>query len=143
MKKAVLILTMTIAMMAQDSIAQCNEKTIKNEAKISLNDYTFESMAFKPYSEFDNKKVIKADFSAFNGEKYRMVNISQNFLKPIIINIYDVDNKLILTNKYDNSIDTFDFTTNKSGDYVVEFIISPEDTKNVKDKCVAFVLGYK
>ena len=143
MKKAVLILTMVIAMMAQDSIAQCNEKTIKNEAKISLNDYTFESMAFKSYSEFDNKKVIKAEFSTFSGEKYRIANISQNFLKPIIINIYDADNKLILTNKYDNSIDTFDFSTDKSGDYVIEFLISHEDTKNVKGKCVAFVLGYK
>ena len=90
MKKVVLILTMVIAMMAQDSIAQCNEKTIKNEAKISLNDYTFESMAFKPYFEFGNKKLIKAEFSTFSGEKYRIVNISQNFLKPIIINIYDV-----------------------------------------------------
>jgi len=143
MKKAFLILTMVIAMMAQDSFAQCNEKTIKNEAKISLNDYTFESMAFKPYSEFDNKKLIKAEFSTFSGEKYRMVNVCQNFLKPIIINIYDADNKLILTNKYDNSIDTFDFTTDKSGDYVIEFIISSEDAKNVKNKCVAFVLGYK
>jgi hypothetical protein len=143
MKKAVLILTMVIAMMTQDSIAQCSQKTIKNEAKISLNDYTFESMAFKPYSEFDNKKVIKADFSTYSGEKYRIANISQNFLKPIIINIYDADNKLILTNKYDNSIDTFDFSADKSGDYVIEFIISPEDTKNVKNKCVAFVLGYK
>jgi hypothetical protein len=143
MKKAVLILTMVIAMMAQDSFAQCNEKTIKNEAKISLNDYTFESMAFKPYFEFDNKKIIKAEFSTFSGEKYRIVNISQNFLKPIIINIYDANNKLILTNKYDNSIDTFDFTTDKSGDYLIEFIVSSEDTKNVKNKCVAFVLGYK
>ena len=143
MKKVAVILTMVIAMMAQDSIAQCNEKTIKNEAKISLNDYTFESMAFKPYFEFDNKKVIKADFSTYSGEKYRIANISQNFLKPITINIYDADNKLFITNKYDNSIDTFDFTADKSGDYVIEFIISPEDTKNVKNKCVAFVLGYK
>jgi len=143
MKKVAVILTMVIAMMAQDSIAQCNEKTIKNEAKISLNDYTFESMAFKPYFEFDNKKVIKAEFSTFSGENYRIANISQNFLKPITINIYDVDNKLILTNKYDNSVDSFDFKTDKSGDYVIEFIISPEDTKNVKNKCVAFVLGYK
>ena len=143
MKKAFLILTIAIAMMVQDSFAQCNEKTIKNEAKISLNDYTFESMAFKPYFEFDNKKIIKAEFSTFSGEKYRMVNISQNFLKPIIINIYDANDKLILTNKYDNSIDTFDFTTDKSGDYLIEFIISSEDAKTVKNKCVAFVLGYK
>lgn len=117
----------------------CNLKQLKNEAKIELDDYTFESMAFKPYEDFKDKNIIVAEFGVYNNEEYRVINISQGFVNPLKINIYDKKHKLILS----NTNDKFDFKALHSGNYQIEFIPSNEDTKNTNKKCIAFSLGYK
>ena len=133
----------SIAASAIDINNGCNIKQLKNEAKIELDEYVFESMAYKPLNDFVDKKLIVAEFSLFNNEDYRILNISQGFNYPLTINIYDKKHKLIQTNLNNPSIDTFDFKATSSGDYQIEFIPSPEDIKNVNKKCIAFSLGYK
>lgn len=117
----------------------CNLKQLKNEARIELDDYTFESMAYKPYEDFKDKNIIIAEFGVYSNENYRIINISQGFIKPLKINIYDKKHNLIQSNT--NNI--FDFKASHSGNYQIEFIVAPEDTKNTNKKCIAFSLGYK
>jgi hypothetical protein len=117
----------------------CNLKQLKNEARIELDDYTFESMAYKPYEDFKDKNIIVAEFGVYNNEEYRVINISQGFIKPLKINIYDKKHNLILS----NTNNRFDFKASHSGNYQIEFIPSNEDTKNTNKKCIAFSLGYK
>lgn len=121
----------------------CNLKQLKNEARIELDDYTFESMAYKPYEDFKDKNIIIAEFGVYGNEEYRILNISQGFINPLTINIYDKKHNLIQTNTYNNSIDKFDFKAQHSGNYQIEFIPSNEDKKNTNKKCIAFSLGYK
>jgi hypothetical protein len=117
----------------------CNLKQLKNEARIELDDYTFESMAYKPYEDFKDKNIVIAEFGVFNKEEYRILNISQGFVNPLKINIYDNKHKLIQS----NINNPFDFKAEHSGNYQIEFIPSIEDTKNTNKKCIAFSLGYK
>jgi hypothetical protein len=121
----------------------CNLKQLKNEARIELDEYTFESMAYKPYEDFKDKNIVIAEFGVYGNEQYRIINISQGFINPLTINIYDKKHKLIQTNTYNYSIDKFDFKAESSGTYQIEFIPSNEDKKNINKKCVAFSLGYK
>jgi hypothetical protein len=136
-------------MMTQQSYCQVssdtniNMKQLKNEAKIALNDYTFESMAYKSYDSFENKKSVKAEFSVFSGEKYKISDISQGFKKPIILNLYDSKDKIVASNVYYPTCDTFEFVAQYSGEYVIEFVFNKEDYEKFKGKFVAFVLGYK
>ena len=120
-----------------------NMKQLKNEAKIALNDYIFESMAYRDYDSFDNKKSVKAEFSVFKGEVYKVSDISQGFSKPIILNLYDSKDKIIASNVYYPKCDTFEFVAQYSGEYVIEFVFNKEDYEKPKSKVVAFVLGYK
>ena len=128
---------------AMNITPDCSVKQLKNEAKIELDEYVFESLAYKPYKDFVDKKVIVAEFSLFNNEEYRIINLSQGFIKPLIINVYDKKHKLIQSNINNPSIDRFDFKAQHSGDYQIEFIASTEDINNVNKKCIAFSLGYK
>lgn len=145
MKNLILALTLLASLtMSQQSYCQVNMKQLKNEAKISLDNYIFESMAYKEYSEFENRKVVKASFDIFSNEEYRLVDISQGFTKKVIINIYDSKGKLFISNIYYQTLDTFDFKSKISGEYIIEFIFEKEDYNgNPKGKVVAFVLGYK
>lgn len=127
---------------ASDIQNDCNVKTLKNEAKIELDEYTFESMAYKPYKDFIDKKLIVAEFSVFNNEEYRVINISEGFIKPLTINLYDKKHKLIDSN-INNQKQIFDFKATNSGNYTIEFVPSNEDTKNINKKCIAFSIGYK
>jgi hypothetical protein len=117
----------------------CNLKQLKNEARIELDEYTFESMAYKPYEDFKDKNVIIAEFGVYSNENYRIINISQGFKNTLKINIYDKKHNLILS----NTNNPFDFKASHSGNYQIEFIPSNEDTKNTNKKCIAFSLGYK
>ena len=121
----------------------CNLKQLKNESILELDDYVFESLAYKAYEDFKDKNLVIAEFSLFSNENYRVLNLSQGFIRPLTINIYDKKHKLIQTNSNNYSLDRFDFKAQHSGTYQIEFIPSIEDTKNTNKKCIAFSLGYK
>lgn len=145
-RKVGLIIAAIVSMgmlMMQNSFAQCDTKTIRKNVNISLDDYVFESLAFKPFNEFQKKDIIKADFALFKNEEYRLVDVSQGFEGRVIINLYDSKNKLFASNVYMGDGKVFDFTAKYSGDYMIEYIFDKKDIKNPNGKCVAFGLGYK
>jgi hypothetical protein len=61
----------------------------------------------------------------------------------VTINLYDADGKLFLSNKGDKNKKTFDFLASKSGTYVIEWYFSKQEQISIKDKVVAFGIGYK
>lgn len=130
-------------LMTQTSFAQCNTKTIRKNVNSSLDEYLYESLAFKSYNEFENKEAVQATFSVFKNEQYRMVDVSEGFEGRVIINLYDSKNRLFVSNVYMGDGKVFDFTAKYSGDYTIEYIFDKKDIKNPKNKCVAFGLGYK
>ena len=130
-------------LMTQTSFAQCDTKTIRKSVNFSLDEYIYESLAFKSYNEFENKEVVKATFDLFKNEQYRLTDVSSGFEGRVIINIYDSKNRLFVSNVYMGDGKVFDFTAKYSGEYMVEYIFDKKDINNPNNKCVAFGLGYK
>ena len=147
MKRRVgLIIAVIISMlilMTQTSFAQCNTKTIRKSVNLSLDEYIYESLAYKSYNEFERKDAVKATFSVFKNEEYRLVDVSEGFEGRVIINLYDSKDRLFVSNVYMGDGKVFDFTAKYSGDYTLEYIFDKKDIKNPNNKCVAFGLGYK
>jgi len=147
MKKRVgLIIAAIISMMllmTQTSFAQCDSKTIRNNVIFSLDDYTYESFAYKPLIDCENKKIVKATFDLFRNEDYRVVDASEGFEGRVIINIYDSKGKLFISNVYMQTADVFDFKAKYSGEYMIEYIFDKKDYNKPENKCIAFGLGYK
>jgi hypothetical protein len=132
-----------ILLMTQNSFAQCDTKTIRKSVNFSLDEYIYESLAFKSYNEFEKKDAVQATFSVFKNEQYRIVDVCEGFEGRVIINLYDSKNRLFISNVYMGDAKVFDFTAKYSGDYTIEYIFDKKDIKNPNNKCVAFGLGYK
>ena len=86
---------------------------------------------------------MTATFDVYSNEMYRVIDLSTGFTHPVTINLYDTDGKLFLSNKSDKSKKVFDFLATKSGTCVIEYNFSKQDQVVLKDKIVAFGLGYK
>ena len=132
-----------VMLMVQNSFAQCDTKTIRKNVNISLDDYVFESFAFKSYNEFENRQNVRATFDLFKNEQYRLADVSEGFEGRLIINLYDTKNRLFVSNVYMGDGKIFDFTAKYSGEYTIEYIFDKKDINNPNNKCVAFGLGYK
>jgi hypothetical protein len=138
-----LIIAMVITMITTNGFAQCDSKTIKNNVLLSLDDYTYESFAYKALNNCENKEVVKATFSIFKNENYRVVDASSGFNGKININIYDSKDNLFVSGIYMQNKNVFDFKAKYSGNYMIEYIFSKEDIDNPKNKCIAFGIGYR
>lgn len=146
MRKVGLIIATLISIMmlvTENSFAQCNTKTIRKNVNLSLDEYIYESLAYKSYDEFENKEVVRATFDLFKNEQYRLIDVSSGFEGRVIINIYDSKGKLFVSNVYMGDGKVFDFTAKYSGEYMIEYIFNKKDIENPNNKCVAFGLGYK
>jgi hypothetical protein len=120
-----------------------DDRTIKYECIKKLGGYTYESSTFQNYSNFKKRSVVTATFDVYSNEMYRVIDLSTGFTRPVTINLYDTDGKLFLSNKSDKSKKVFDFLANKSGTFVMEYNFSKEDQLVIKDKVVAFGIGYR
>ena len=120
-----------------------DDRTIKYDCIKKLGEYKYESSVSQYYSKFKDKSVVKATFDVYSNELYRVVDLSKGFTHPVTINLYDADGKLFLSNKGDKNKKTFDFLTQKSGTCVIEWDFSKQEQIDMKDKIVAFGIGYR
>jgi hypothetical protein len=121
----------------------CKGREIHALAKLGLENYIFESSAYKSYDEFKDKQVIEAVFSVYGNEDYRFVECSQGMVDDYRIRIFNSEGKEIFSIITSNSNRMIhDFTAKESGDYKVQYIFSKKEIKNTQGKCVAFAMGY-
>ena len=118
----------------------CNPKQIKKYAKIFLQKFELESLAYKEYNIFKDKKNIKAAFSIYSGETYRVIDLSEGFRDSVKMNIYNAKGEKIYSSDSNSKI--FDFLAEDSGDCTIEWIFKKEDYQKPNKKCLAFALGY-
>jgi hypothetical protein len=119
----------------------CNLNNIKRYARIFLEPrYILESLAYKPYTNFVDKRSVKAVFSVYSGETYRFVDLSEGFSAPVTVNLFNPEGNRIYSS--DSSSKMFDFLAVNSGDYTIEWIYRREDSQKPDKKCVAFAIGY-
>jgi len=120
-----------------------DDRSIKYDCIKKLGEYKYESSTSQNYSNFKKKSIVIAKFDVYSNEMYRVIDLSTGFTHPVTINLYDTNGKLFLSNKSDKSKKVFDFLATKSGTCVMEYNFSREDQVVLKDKIVAFGLGYK
>ena len=137
------VIVSMLILMTQTSFAQCDTRTIRKNVNFSLDEYIYESLAYKTYNEFERKDAVQATFTLFKNEEYRLVDVSEGFEGRVIINLYDSKGRLFVSNVYKNDNRVFDFTAKYSGDYTIEYIFDKKDINNPNNKCVAFGIGYK
>jgi hypothetical protein len=118
----------------------CNKKHIKNYATIFLQKFQLESIAYREYNDFKDKKNIKAVFSTYSGETYRIIDLSEGFQDSVTMNIYNSKGTQIYSSKSSSKI--FDFLSESSEDFTIEWIFNKADYLKPNKKCVAFALGY-
>jgi hypothetical protein len=122
--------------------AQCDEKSVRKSCKVSLGHYIFETADYKPYSSFASKDMVETEFSAYEGESYRVVNLSVGFAEDIEFTIIAPDKKTeLFTNAKGKTVKTFDFSATQTGDYIIRFKF-PSSAKT-QAACVAYAVGYK
>lgn len=151
-KKTLFILTFICAFICVDHIySQCKVKQITKSCKPNIDKpYKYDSYAVNEFT-FDKKdKNIEVQFTAFQGQKYKIVFCSSGFQEAVKMNIYDKSNRVKKGRNqiYDGSqkgldSDFWSFEPPKSGNYYINYAIPPSlDTTTVKKGCIVMLIGY-
>lgn len=129
--------------------AQCKAKDIVKRSKANITKpYKYDSYALNDV-EFNAKvQKIEVQFTAFHGQKYRILFLTSGFEELVTIDIYDKSSRVKTGRKkvYDNSqgIDNnfWSFQPTKSGNYFIEYNIPPALNGKVKKGCIVMIIGY-
>ncbi len=127
----------------------CKAKHIVGGCKANIKKpFKYDSYAINEFT-FDNKpKEVEVQFTAFQGQKYKLIFCSSGFDEAVTMNIYDKSNK-IKNNRHklwdsSNGIDSdfWSFEPQKSGNYFIEYEIPVSKDGKVKKGCVVLMVGY-
>jgi hypothetical protein len=130
-------------------VAQCSAKSIMKGCKPNVvAPYKYDSYVISEL-KFDKKpKIVEVTFTAFEGQKYKLVFCSSGFEEEVKLDIYN-KNKSIKNGRkklYDNSqgIDNnfWTFEPAKSGNYYIDYTIPPSKDGTVKTGCVVLLISY-
>ncbi|MGQ0828995.1 MAG: hypothetical protein ACT4ON_11455 [Bacteroidota bacterium] len=132
-------------MFAQD----CKAKQISKACKANIEKpYKYDSYAISEFI-FDAKpKKVEVQFTAFQGQKYKVVFCSSGFDEGLSLNIWDKSNRVKKGRKklYDNSMgidnNFWSFVPPKSGNYFIEYDVAPTKDGSTKTGCVIMLIGY-
>jgi hypothetical protein len=130
--------------------SQCKAKEIVKKSKANISKpYKYDSYAVNEIEFTEKEKKVEVQFTAFQGQKYRLVFLTSGFEEPVTLNIYDKSNRVKKgRNKvYDNEqgIDNnfWSFEPPKSGNYFIEYSIPPSiDPQKFHKGCIVMIIGY-
>ncbi len=129
--------------------AQCSAKAIMKACKPNVvAPYKYDSYVISEL-KFDKKpKLVEVTFTAFEGQKYKLVFCSSGFEEEVKLDIYNKSKATKNGRKklYDNSqgIDNnfWTFEPPKSGNYFIDYTIPPSKDGTVKTGCVVLLVSY-
>lgn len=129
---------------------QCKAKDMVKKSKANITKpYKYDSYALNDFEFTDKAQKIEVMFTAFQGQKYRVLFVTSGFEEALTVDIYDKSNRVKKgRNKvFDNSegIDNnfWSFQPKKSGNFYIEYNIPPAlKSGKVKKGCVVMVIGY-
>lgn len=128
--------------------AQCKEKkAIAKTCKPQMKPFFYDGMAYNDIIFDDKAKVVDVEFTAYAGEKYKLLFCKSNFKESVAIKIYDKNKR----NKnrrlvYDSStVDSniWSFEPPRSGNYFIEYEVPASSTGVKKNECMVLLIGYK
>jgi hypothetical protein len=128
---------------------QCKVKEIVKKSKANITKpYKYDSYAVNEFTFDDKEKKIEVQFTAFQGQKYRILFLSSGFDEAVTLNIYDKSNRVKKgRNKvfdHDQGIDSnfWSFEPPKSGNYFIEYTIPPALEGKIKEGCIVMLISF-
>lgn len=132
-----------------NTFSQCKAKQISKDCRANIKKpYKYDSYAVNEFT-FDTKaKEIEVQFTAFQGQKYKIVFCSSGFDEKVSMDVFD-KSKRIKNNRhklYDSSqgidSDFWTFEPPKSGNYFIVYNIPPSIDGKPKTGCVVMLIAY-
>ncbi len=129
--------------------AQCNAKELAKKCKGNLKPFTYDGFADNSFTFKDKPQTISVEFTAYAGQKYKLVFCSSEFKEEVKVNIYDKNKNNPKRQKlYDssNGIDNmfWSFEPPRTGTFFIEYEIPAAlDGSTNKTGCMVLIIGYK
>lgn len=127
------------------STAQCKAKQVVKECRPSVAPFIYDSYTLSQIVYDSNKSdTTEVEFTAFAGQKYKLVFCTSGLDQEIKVNIYDKN--LVFKNRHklydsENGIEGhWSFEPPKSGTYYIDYEIPMAVEK--KNGCVVMLIGY-
>ncbi|OFY87996.1 MAG: hypothetical protein A3F72_08485 [Bacteroidetes bacterium RIFCSPLOWO2_12_FULL_35_15] len=131
------------------AFSQCKAKQIAKGCKDNIKKpYKYDSFAVNELL-FDTKsKEIEVQFTAFQGQRYKIVFCSSGFDEKVTMNVFDKSRR-IKNNRhklYDSTqgidSDFWSFEPPKSGNYFIVYSIPPSVDGKPKTGCIVMLIAY-
>lgn len=144
-----IFLVIMFVFFANANYAQCNAKQIMKACKPNVQaPYKYDSYVISEL-KFDKKpKIVEVVFTAFEGQKYKLVFCTNGFEEQVKLDIYN-KNKSAKTGRkklYDNSqgIDNnfWTFEPPKSGNYYIDYEVPASTDGTIKSGCIVLLISY-
>ncbi|MFI5150432.1 MAG: hypothetical protein ACHQRM_11915 [Bacteroidia bacterium] len=134
---------------AGSSVAQCNAKEIAKKCKNNLKPFSYDGFNDTPFTFKDKVQTVEVEFTAYAGQKYKLIFCSSGFKEEVKVNIYDKTKTNPKRTKVFDSASGIDnlfwsFEPPKTGTYYIEYEIPVAlDHPNEKTGCMVLMVGYK
>lgn len=142
------LLIATISLVTINANAQCKSKELTKGCKKNLEAFKYSGAAVTDIVVDNKAKKYDVEFTAYQGQKYRLIFCSSGNVEGLQLNIFDKPKTLKSRKKvYDNSQgiegDFWVFEPTKPGNYYVEYEVPAANTKTSKQACVVLIVGYQ
>lgn len=131
----------------QQGFSQCSVKHIVKNYKANIKPFKYDSYAMNDIIFTGNPQQIEVEFTAFAGQKYKLVFATSGFEENVTVNIYDHNNRSKKRKKMfdnDSGIDNlfWSFEPTKSGTYYIDYDIPPAGAGQAQQGCMVMLIGY-
>lgn len=127
---------------------KCKAKQISKDCRNNLAPFKYDSYAVNEITFTDKPQTVEVEFTAFAGQKYKLVFCTSGFEEEVALNIYDRSVKSKKRNKvYDSEkgIDNlfWSFEPPKSGTYYINYELPPAKNGKEGKGCIVMMIGYQ
>ncbi len=146
------LITLVLAAITLFSIhvnAQCKSREITKGCKKNLESYKYSGAAVTDIVIENKPKKYDVEFTAYQGQKYRLIFCSSGNVDGLQLNIFDKPKTIKSRKKvYDNSQgiegNFWVFEPAKPGNYFVEYEVPAANNETTnKQACVVLIVGYQ
>jgi hypothetical protein len=145
----IIALTIFLACASASYGQKCKAKQIAKDCKSNLNPFKYDGYAVNEINFTDKPQTVEVEFSAFAGQKYKLIFCTSGFEEAVALNIYDRSMKNAKFRKkiYDSSsgIDNnfWSFEPPKSGTYYINYEVPAAKNGKSNKGCIIMMIGYQ
>jgi len=142
------LLFTTLSFISLEVNAQCKVREIIKGCKKNLEAYKYSGAAITDIVIDNKPKKYEVEFTAYQGQKFRLIFCSSGNIEGIQVNIFDKPKNLKSRKKvYDNSQgiegNFWVFEPTKHGNYYIEYDVPAGIAEDKKQACIILIVGYQ